>query len=101
MWNGVLATPEDDSAEEFAVRRRRREDELRREYEARRPQRDTLMHWVMMRDDDDDDDDVVPIQVPGERIVLRAEAHSTPAERRARRGAAGCHARHAGSAGCR
>ena len=75
MWNGVLPTPEDDAAEEFAVRRRRREDELQREYEAREPQRDTLMHWMMMRDDDDDDDDhVVPIQVPGERIVLRAPA---------------------------
>ena len=37
MWNGVLPTPEDDSAEEFAERRRRREEELQREYEARQP----------------------------------------------------------------
>ena len=48
MWNGVLATPEDDAAEEFAVRRRRREDELRREYEARRPQRAPMADWAMM-----------------------------------------------------
>ena len=50
MWNGVLATPEDDAAEEFAERRRRRDDELRREYEARRvAQRDMLADWDMQQ----------------------------------------------------
>ena len=93
MWNGVLATPEDDAAEEFAVRRRRREDELRREYEAREPRRDTLMHWMMMRDDvepmDHDAVDVHPVRlfdrlVPPARYrpwmnVRRAAMHATEA----------------------